>query len=78
MRIDTASLMWRGHCLSAFDLLFALRPVSLVRQFPGLRVFPRNVDRVIEVQQQPFASVEKSKPENDSCRKTWPPGAGRC
>src|ERR1700693_4036244 len=39
------------------------RLVSFVRQFPSLRVFPRNIHRVIEVPQQTFTAIEKAEAE---------------
>src|ERR1700736_269603 len=35
----------------------------LVRDFPGLGVFPGHINRVVEVQQQPFAAVEEAEAE---------------
>src|SRR5581483_4641183 len=35
----------------------------LPSQLPSLRILPRNVNRMIEMQQQPLAPIQKAKPE---------------
>jgi hypothetical protein len=41
-----------------------LRQFFLARQFPCLRVFPGDVDGVVEMQQQAFAAVEETQAED--------------
>src|ERR1039458_7555293 len=57
---DSACRLRRGEPRLYVDYL---RRFFLARQFPGLGIFPRYVDGVVEVQKQAFAAVEKSEAE---------------
>src|SRR5438067_8285785 len=48
------------------------RGICIVGQFPSFRVFPRDVDRMIQVQEQPFAAVKEAETKkivvNERCK----------
>jgi hypothetical protein len=50
-----ASSLWVPETRQAASL------PSLVCQLPGLSVFPGDVNRVVEMQEKPFATVKKSQ-----------------
>src|SRR5580698_817083 len=44
----------------------------LTCEFPCLRIFPRDINRMVEVEEQAFAAIEKSEAEKivvDECRE---------